>query len=214
MTSDKLNCFLLFHTFKPQTRFHTVGEEMTWKGSRLYSRNYSMHFSICPSWSSLLQKGVVTQRFSPFWSVTWRPKYGPSRNLLRLQFAEANVYMDTILAGVDLQVFNHDIGKSMTSSFPPSKFFCFKPEILQPSSRLATGGCSEDVRLFAYWHDLKGILPICRKIKQNTANERWYFMWYVKQERPCFITFPNIERRVENTTRTHFLSALTCLEMG
>ena len=55
--------------------------------------------------------------------------------------------MDTIITGIDLQIFDHDIGKSVTSSLPSSKFFCFKPEILQPSSILTTGRCSERTSL-------------------------------------------------------------------
>lgn len=114
-------------------------------------------------------------RHSTLLPVAWRP-WRPKFRAVKSQLVETNVYVDTILTGVDLQIFNHDIGKSMSSSLPSSKFFCFKPEILQPSSILTTGGCSENVRLFAYWHDLEGILPLCSKIKQYAANERWHFM--------------------------------------
>ena len=83
--------------------------------------------------------------------------------------------MDTINTGIDLQIFDHDIGKSVTSYLPSSKFFCFKPEILQPSSILATGRCSENVRLFAYWHDFKGVLPLCSK----TVCSQWEAIFHV-----------------------------------
>ena len=195
LASDKWQVTWVWFSFYAFSGFSRWSENK-WPVRVIREELFYEHFWIGSSWNSLLLKALSRNEFA------WRDDLNMGcnrRNLLRLQLVEANVYMNTNITGIDLEIFDHDIGKSMSSSLPPSKFFRLKPEILQPSSILAAGRCSEDVRLFAYWHDLKGILPLCSKIKQFAANERRYFMWYVKQERPCRTTFQNFERRVKNT---------------
>lgn len=173
----------ILYSLGSHKRFYTIQSQTIcdtkWPERVVLEELFDVYFPICPSWSTLLPQESslnASSRYEAFKrSVAWRPWRHKIR-AVKSQLVETNVYVDTILTGVDLQIFNHDIGKSMSSSLPPSKFFCFKPKILQPSSILTTGGCSENVRLFAYWHDLEGILPLCSKIKQYAASERWHFM--------------------------------------